>query len=117
MTLWEGGNSQLDKPFIVIEGFDPTNDNFPEKYYKLGENLFSQARSLGQNMIIFNFAQGGIDMAVNAQHVTDGINYINSIKSGSNKIRVAGVSMGGVIARYALAKAEAAGAALNVSHF
>lgn len=117
MTLWEGGNSQLDKPFIVIEGFYPTNDNFPEKYYKLGENLFSQARSLGQDMIIFNFAQGGIDMAVNAQHVTDGINYINSIKSGSNKIRVAGVSMGGVIARYALAKAEAAGAALNVSHF
>jgi len=54
---------------------------------------------------------------VNAQHVIDGVNYINSIKSGANKMRLAGVSMGGVVARYAVAKAEANGMPLNISHF
>jgi hypothetical protein len=117
MTTWEGGNGTIDNPFVVIEGFDPTNENFPEKYYQLGEDLFSAALGLDQDMIVFNFAEGGIDIATNAQHVIDGMRYLAGIRAGSNAMKLAGVSMGGVVARYALAQAEDNGQALDVSHF
>jgi hypothetical protein len=72
---------------------------------------------LDQDVLVFNFASGGIDMIQNSSHLEDALRYLTSIRYGSNKLKVTGVSMGGVIARYALAKAEADGSSLDVSHF
>lgn len=117
MIAWDDGDGTLDNPFLVVEGFDPTNENNANKYYQKGSILFNEARNLGQDMIVLNFADGGADLAANAQVLADAINYIENIKSGSNPIKLAGVSMGGVIARYTLAEAEENGSSLNVSHF
>ena len=67
--------------------------------------------------MIYDYADGAIDIAENAQYVKNAVNYINSIKIGNTRIILGGVSMGGVVCRYALAEAEAQGNPLNVSHF
>ena len=72
----------------------------------MGQELFAQARANGQDVIILNFDEGAIDMETNAQYVSKAVRYINSIKSGSASVKLAGVSMGGVVCRYALAEAE-----------
>ncbi len=122
MVLWQGGTQSLDEPLLLVEGFDPdkgnyANENFPERYYAGGSDFLGKARALGADVLIFNFEDGGADLLTNAGHVQAAIRYINTIKTGSVQTRVAGMSMGGVIARYALAQAEEAQDALNVSHF
>ncbi len=117
MILWDDGDQTIDNPFIIIEGFDPENDNNPNMYYKKSNGLFDKLKSLGQDIIVLDFAEGGIDMATNAQYVADAIHYIASIRSGTTPIKLLGVSMGGVICRFALAKAEHNGIPLDVSHF
>ena len=84
-----------------------------------------QLRSLGHDLIILNFPDGHIPEMVeegkanpdidggsdyierNAMVLVKLIQYINErLETGSNKITVAGPSMGGLIARYALAYME-----------
>jgi hypothetical protein len=117
MVMWDDGDGILDNPFILIEGFDPTNENNVNLYFQKSNGLFDQVLSLGRDILVFDFANGGIDMVVNAQYITDAVNYINGVKMGSSGIILAGVSMGGVVCRYALAKEEQDGTPLNVSHF
>jgi hypothetical protein len=117
MVMWDDGDDILDNPFILIEGFDPTNENNANLYFQKSNGLFDQVLSLGRDILVFDFANGGIDMVVNAQYITDAVNYINGVKMGSSGIILAGVSMGGVVCRYALAKEEQDGTPLNFSHF
>jgi len=117
MLLWESGDGVIDKPFIVVEGFDPGNVNNPNLYYSKSNGLFDQLNSLDQDIFVINFADGGGDMVQNSQHVRNAIQYVNSIKAGASPVTVAGVSMGGVIARHALSWAEENNLDLNVSHF
>ena len=122
MVLWQGGTNSLDEPLILVEGFDPDKDNyagenFPERYYAGALEFLTEARALGVDILVFNFEDGGADLLRNAQYVQAAIRYINTKQTGSIQTRVAGMSMGGVIARYALAQAGESQNALNVSHF
>ena len=124
MRLWYGANENgvggslptsgaLDKPFILVEGFDPDFNMLASDYYDLGSSFFDEARKAGADILILNFANGADDMLENAVVVKHAVRYISRIKTGSTQIRLAGVSMGGVIARYALAEAGD----LDVSHY
>jgi len=117
MIMWLGNDGFFNRPFIVVEGFDPKNNNDLESYYHIGEELITPLINLGIDVIMFNYAQGGKSIADNAQYVKNAVNYINSIKEGIKPIFLAGLSMGGVVCRYALAEAEDNGTPLNVSHF
>ncbi len=119
MLLWQGapGYSGLDRPFLVVEGIDGDNVNSPQHYYALGAQLFGSGRERGADVLILNFANGGRDIRQNAQVVREVIRYVNGIKSGSEKLDVAGVSMGGVAVRYALAEMEEDGVPHEVDHF
>lgn len=64
-----------------------------------------------------DFADGGASIETNAGVAERAVQYLNSIKTGSRKLDLAGHSMGGVVARYALASMEQRGIAHNVGRY
>jgi hypothetical protein len=108
----------LDKPLIIAEGFDANNrrshkamfireflgsdiaiDNIRKKFYEhLDENGF--------DLIYLNFADGGADIKRNARLLENLVQWVNANKSGNEQLIVMGVSMGGLVARYALRDME-----------
>ena len=117
MMLWSGTTAALDQPFLVVEGFDASNINSAGTYYALGSLLFATGRRRGADVMILNFKDGGVDMRQNAAVVNRAIVYLNGIRTGPRRLDVAGLSMGGVVARYALARMESQGIAHNVQRF
>ena len=114
---WTGTTPEIDRPVIIIEGFDPMNLTWPDYYYGKAANWLNRIRNLDADVLIFNFNEGGVDLVANAYIIQGFARYIESITQGSEKIILAGLSMGGPIGRYALAEAEAQGIPLYVSHF
>jgi pimeloyl-ACP methyl ester carboxylesterase len=109
----------LDKPVILLDGFDPGDArNIATMYaglnYGSSQNLADYLRSQGFDIILLNFptytrentttvVDGGVDyIQRNAMILVELINQINAQKVGSQKNVVIGPSMGGLIARYAL---------------
>ncbi|MBX7206362.1 MAG: T9SS type A sorting domain-containing protein [Bacteroidia bacterium] len=113
------GNTKITKPLIVIEGFDPPQNQLLGignwGYYNflslLANNptLYSDIEQDGYDLIFVDFINGADYMQANAFVVEDIIRWVNTKKteSGStNKNMVLGLSMGGVIGRYALVDME-----------
>ena len=112
-------NGILDKPILLLDGFDPGNTrNIASIYnflnYGTGQNLATDLRNQGYDVVILNFPtytrpstttviDGGVDyIQRNAMILVELINQINTQKVGTQKNVVIGPSMGGLIARYAL---------------
>jgi pimeloyl-ACP methyl ester carboxylesterase len=113
-------NGVLDKPIFLIDGFDPGDTRDTSIVYDLlnygtsGQNLATDLRALGYDVIILNFPtytspidssiiDGGADyIQRNAMILVELINQINAQKIGTEQNVVIGPSMGGLIARYAL---------------
>lgn len=115
--LWQGGSNSTDRPLIIVEGFDAVNYNNPAYYYAKATNFFDDLRDLQVDVIILNLEDGGDDIATNAETVKSIVNYVNTLISGNTQPILGGLSMGGVVSRYALAEAEDDNDPLNVSHF
>lgn len=113
----------LDKPIILIDGFDPgdtrdINAVYQSMSFNNGtENLADEARDLGYDVVILNFPvytrngneiiDGGADFIQrNAFILVELINEINAQKEGDEELVIIGPSMGGLISRYALAYME-----------
>lgn len=110
----------LDKPIVVLDGFDPGNTRgISDIYASLsfgGENLADILRSEGFDIVILNapnyttdgkLIDGGSDyIQRNAMVLIALIQQLNSQKEGNEELVVLGPSMGGLIGRYALAYME-----------
>jgi hypothetical protein len=108
--------NNITKPLIVAEGFESGllgNEN------PLGENnirnfILETSNQAGQlsaeinnfDIIYVNWDNGRDDIRRNALLLEDIIEWVNSIKTTPNQNVVLGQSMGGLIARYALADIE-----------
>ncbi len=113
-------NGVLDKPIIFIDGFDPGDNNDIADMYNAfnfdGDNLADILRDEGFDFVALNFPQyitngkeidGGADyIQRNAFVLIELLNTINGLKVGNEELVVIGPSMGGLIARYALAYME-----------
>lgn len=112
-------NGVLDKPIFLLDGFDPgdtrnTTAIYSFLNYGTGQNLATDLRAQGFDIIILNFPtytrpstttviDGGADyIQRNALIFVELLNQINAQKVGTEKNVVIGPSMGGLIARYAL---------------
>jgi hypothetical protein len=101
----------VDKPIIMVEGFDPMNE-YPaaalaSKFNSDQSNaLTTQLLNLGYDIITLNFANGGDYIQRNAFLLIELINRVNAQKTGNEQLVVIGVSMGGLVARYALTYME-----------
>lgn len=110
----------LDKPIIVLDGFDPGDSrDIPGLYASLnfgGQNLADILRNEGFDIVVLNAPQyttagktidGGSDyIQRNAMVLIALIQKLNADKVGQEPLVVLGPSMGGLIARYALAYME-----------
>jgi hypothetical protein len=110
----------LDKPIIMIDGFDPGDGRDISMLYAglnfNGENLADILRNEGYDFIALNAPlyttdgkdiDGGADyIQRNAMVLVELIDFINNEKVGSEELVVIGPSMGGLIARYGLSYME-----------
>ncbi|MBD0257772.1 MAG: hypothetical protein ICV83_18825, partial [Cytophagales bacterium] len=126
-----GTKQPLTKPVIVLDGFDPGDERPGVSLYTYnlaydtgqGKNLGEDLRKLGYDAVILNFPEynvpnaatptkrdgGGDYIQRNAMVLMELIEEVNRQlqQSGSTeKLTVVGPSMGGLIARYALAYME-----------
>ena len=111
----------LDKPIIMIDGFDPGDGRDISMLYSSldfgGDNLADILRDEGYDFIALNAPlyntdgkdiDGGADYVQrNAMVLVELINFINNEKVGSEELVIIGPSMGGLIARYGLSYMEA----------
>lgn len=104
-------------PVLMVEGFDPLNEKFPEEYYNLTWELVNtDLIPNGYEVFILNFHDGGRDLRLNAEVILKALEKVHEI-CPNYKIALAGLSMGGPIARYALAKREGLGGTHEVGLF
>lgn len=113
-------DGELDKPIIILDGFDPGDGRDINGLYNSlsygGDNMADVLRSEGFDIVILNaplYTTGGKDIdggsdyiQRNAMVLVELINQLNSQKVGDEELVVLGPSMGGLIARYALAYME-----------
>ncbi|MBN1115800.1 MAG: hypothetical protein JXA77_01240 [Bacteroidales bacterium] len=123
--------SDIKKPIIILEGWDPLNDRTLDKIYtetnvKIeGDEIFNDGfipalQNQGFDVILMNFNDGGGDIRGNAMVLREFIKKLNEIlvnNESYNKIVVMGESMGGLVARYALSYMESVGEDHNTRLF
>lgn len=113
----------IDKPLIVVEGYDvhaiapKLQDNYGyEDFINSMDNAapFDFNGHLddiaGYDLIFLDYNNGADDIRRNAELLIEVINWVNNEKVGSEQNVVMGISMGGLVARYALAKMTKGGA-------
>jgi len=110
----------LDKPIIIIDGFDPGDGRDISMLYSgldfNGSNLADILRDEGYDFVALNAPlystdgkdiDGGADyIQRNAMVLIELIELINSQKVGDDELVIIGPSMGGLIARYGLSYME-----------
>jgi hypothetical protein len=122
-----GTDNKLDKPLILVEGFDPENRYSYQTYFQpdglgirisldfSGQTLAQALESSGYDIVFLDFKNGSDDIKRNAYLLENVIQWVNQQKALNNSTEknvVLGVSMGGLIARYALRDMEIR----NVNH-
>ena len=108
-------SGQILKPLIIAEGFDPLSilNNEPDSsyYHNRGANTLNQILSSTPlnneyDIIYVDWEDSCAPIEANADILIQVVQWVNSIKIGSEPNVVLGYSMGGLIARYALRKME-----------
>lgn len=98
----------LRNPILILDGFDPTNSRTLGNIFDLintsPNNLGTKLLDEGHDIVICNFLKGADFIERNALAVREMIEFIKL--RTTDKIIVIGPSMGGLIARYALAQIE-----------
>ncbi len=102
------GHAELQNPVILVEGFDMLNNmGWDELYGYLNvENLLENLRGQGYDLVLLNFDNSMDYIQRNAFVLAKLIEEVNTRKIGHSQLVVAGASMGGLVARYALAYME-----------
>jgi pimeloyl-ACP methyl ester carboxylesterase len=117
------GNTELRKPFIYVEGFNPEqwgNHTYFNSFYSdfiFYENqqwttafpLLSELEENGYDVVYVDFDQGAGSLIENAKTVQEVIKWVNEEKAANSSSApnlVVGYSMGGVVARLALTYME-----------
>jgi hypothetical protein len=111
---------QIIKPLIVAEGFDPgavigTGNVDISSLYEVRDwgslntgnpNIWNEIVRLQYDVVYLDYTNGLDDIKRNAKLFQEVIEYVNANKVGGQPNVVLGISMGGLVARYALRKME-----------
>ncbi|MFJ7274117.1 hypothetical protein [Kitasatospora sp. NPDC098663] len=104
----------LRKPFIFADGFNYGPSDLPGlfAYFSTaadgGPGLFDQLLSRGYDIVLVGFTERHTHIQANAEVAIAAILRAVAERKGDERLTVGGVSMGGIITRYALAKLETA---------
>jgi hypothetical protein len=112
-------HSTLTNPVVVAEGFDINNDmNWDELYALLNQaDLLETLRAIGFDAVVLNFAESTDYLQRNAFVLVELLQQVQAAIAPDMDVALAGASMGGLIARYALAYMETHGPAHRVRTF
>jgi hypothetical protein len=122
-SIWYSyNNSKILKPFLICEGFDPIGsvDAAYVRNSHVGQNFCEALRIKGYDVIVLNLNNNALAIEKNADLFIALINAINAELATNNsyhRLNVLGVSMGGLIIRYALAKMETQGLDHRVDNY
>lgn len=113
------GHATVTDPVIVVEGFDMDNVmNWDELYAMLNrENLIEDMRAAGFDAVVLNFHDSTDDIRRNAMILVELLRQVGVAQPDHRDRIVIGASMGGLVARYALAYMEQQGLDANVRTF
>jgi len=103
-------------PVIVVEGWDAINTTFPWEYAYNFKTVLDSIYSNNGEVFVLDFADAGASMLSNADVVLDALGQVHALCPNQN-VALIGFSMGGVIAKHALAKAERQGIQHHVGLF
>ncbi|MFH1754961.1 MAG: hypothetical protein ABIA59_04590, partial [Candidatus Latescibacterota bacterium] len=109
----------LKNPVIAVEGFDLDNSWYwAELYNHLNqESMIERLRSAGYDIVILNFTDATDYVQRNSFVLVELIQQVQAMIDPTLTIAVAGASMGGLCARYALAYMETQGLEHRVRNF
>jgi|TARA_R110000868_G_scaffold122763_7_gene325482 hypothetical protein len=104
--VYLGSDNVFDNPVIIFEGYDPNNENNFSTYWNefnlshLGQKILNT----GRDIVFINYVDGGAPIETLSKHAAMLIKEIGDIaQSHNNELAVIGISMGGLVARIALA--------------
>ncbi|MDT0616128.1 lipase family protein [Streptomyces lancefieldiae] len=112
-VYYANGRTHLQKPFLFADGFSygPSNlpalfDYFNSPYEDGRPGFFDQLLARGVDIVLIGFAERHTHIQHNAEVAIQAISRAIAERNGSEPLTVGGVSMGGIVTRYALAKME-----------
>jgi hypothetical protein len=107
--IYYGCDGVLDRPVIIVEGFDPLqNRQISSLFNDYNESGFAQdVMAFGYDIVILKFSNNHDLIENNAQVLKTLITELNTLKTGHFENIVIGESMGGLVSRIALAQMEA----------
>ncbi|MBF8185698.1 hypothetical protein ITP53_08090 [Nonomuraea sp. K274] len=110
------GHSALVRPLILADGFNYGPSDLDElwqhlnaAYEKGTPGLLDQLRMMGIDVVLLGFDQRHTFIQANAAVAVSCVRRAITDREGDNPLVVGGVSMGGMITRYALARMESDG--------
>lgn len=108
-----GGNTEITRPFIFADGFNYGRSDLPGLFAHFnapypGSNVgfLEQLLTAGIDVVLVGFEERHTYIQANAGVVISAINKVIQERQGGEPLIVGGVSMGGIITRYALAEME-----------
>lgn len=101
------GNKRLTRPVIIADGFSLGKSDLKWLYSGLDRDFpfLTQMRSQGRDVILVGYEERSASILDNAEAVMHAI-ALTCAQSSHTPLTVGGFSMGGLVARYALAKLE-----------
>jgi hypothetical protein len=113
------GHATVTEPVVVVEGFDLDNTmNWDELYALLNqENMLEEMRAAGFDAVVLNFHDSTDDIRRNAMTLVELLRQVGVAQPDGRDRIVIGASMGGLVARYALAWMEQHGQDPNARTF
>lgn len=103
------GHTEVTDPIVVVEGFDLDDAlDWPELYALLNqENLLEDLRAAGRDAVVLNFGAATDPIQRNAFLLVELLHTLGAQLPPGTTFPVVGASMGGLVARHALAWLEA----------
>ncbi|MET9530979.1 hypothetical protein ABZY02_10450 [Streptomyces sp. NPDC006649] len=111
-TAWVyygSGHRALTRPVILADGFNsgPSNRDLLWEHLDSGAYAFlTELRHRGHDVVLLGFNERSASILDNAGTVSEAILRAISERQGDTPLAVGGLSMGGLVTRYALAKLE-----------
>jgi hypothetical protein len=110
--------TSLNKPLLIAEGIDISDRAEPDEYYGQLGPLANVVRGGGYDIAVVSFGSPLQSVRTHQTGMQNAVRLVHQMKADAAvKTTVMGLSRGGVVARYALAKMEETGVAHNTSLF
>ncbi|GAA3694655.1 hypothetical protein GCM10022224_070310 [Nonomuraea antimicrobica] len=107
------GHDTLTRPLILADGFnhgpsdlDALWRHFNQPYHKGVPGFLDQLRGMGIDVVLLGFDQRHAAIQANAAVAVTCVQHAIAERRGDDQLVVGGVSMGGIVTRYALALME-----------